>query len=343
MPNHSPVDSLWPQISVIVPVFNREALLRSCLESVSSQTWSAWECIVVDDGSTDASFAVAESFAARDSRFKALSCGSTRKGAASARNQGLRCAIGAYIMFLDSDDVLSPGCLASRVDAVSQHRDLDLVAFPVGTFIDRVGDRRMLHNIDKAGPDLLRFLRLDNPWPINGPLWRHDSLVSIGGFDETLPGWQDWQLHVTALLADQRSLKIVGEPDSFIRVKGSDHIGHAAWTLEHVRPKTTFVLNLLNLHRMKLQADSELRSAAAGLVWHLIVRLQELGFRKEAEAHWTCLRDWKYISLRIWFEGLLALRFHGHPGGGICWSFVARWPKTLVGSVDTSTMMSVSY
>lgn len=332
-----------PLLSVVVPVFNRQCLLVPCLESVSRQTLRSWECIVVDDGSSDSSLVVARSFAAKDSRFKALSRTRARKGAAACRNEGLASATGKLVMFLDSDDLLSENCLARRAAAFAQHPDCDFVTFPVEGFTDNPGAGRRLFNVEKPLPDLLRFLRLDNPWPINGPLWKREALMSGEGFDQSLPGWQDWQLHVMALLAGKRYAKIGGEPDSFIRIKGDDRIGHGAWTIDHVRPKAAFLLRLFDQYRGQLQADLVTRGAAAGLAWHLIARLQELGFEKVATAYWTHLWKWKYLTFPIWYQGILALRLHGRPGGGICWSLVARWPKTLVGAVDTSTVMCVSF
>src|ERR1700749_2785519 len=101
-----------PLVSIIVPVYNREALLPICLESLRQQTADLWECIVIDDGSTDNTMAIARSICERDSRLKVISRTEGKKGAAAARNEGLRQASGAYVMFLDSDDVLSPGSIA---------------------------------------------------------------------------------------------------------------------------------------------------------------------------------------------------------------------------------------
>lgn len=295
----------------------------------------------MDDGSSDSSLAVAQSFAANDSRFKALSRTRAHKGAGACRNEGLASATGELVMFLDSDDVLSENCFAHRGDVFVQHPDCDFIIFPVEGFTDNPGARRLLFNIEKPLPDLLRFLRLDNPWPINGPLWKRETLISVGGFDESLPSWQDWQLHVVALLAGKRYTKSRGEPDSFIRVKGDDRIGDGAWTIDHVQPKAAFLVRLFEQYREKLRADPETRGAAAGLAWYLIVRLQELGFEKDAIAYWTRLWKWKFVSFHIWCEGILALRLHGRPGGGICWSHVARWPRTKVGAVETSTVLCV--
>jgi glycosyltransferase involved in cell wall biosynthesis len=334
--------SSLPLISVIVPVFNRERLLATCLESIKQQTFKFWECIIVDDGSTDSSLAIAKSFSDKDKRFKAFARTRPNKGAGACRNEGVKCASGAFVVFLDSDDLLSEVCLENRLASFLQHPDCDLVVFRTGGYFETVGDSRTLHNVEKIERDLLRYLRLDVPWPVNGPLWKRSVLQDIGGFDESLPGWQDWQVHVTALLAGKRYVKMRNEPDSYIRMKGDDRIGRRAWTPEHVRPKANFILKLFERYSALLVNDEETRSACAGLAWYLIVRVQELGYLQEAVSHWTRLRRLNYVGFRVWCEGLLALHFHGKPGGRICWSFVARWPRAVVGRVDTSTMYKVS-
>lgn len=89
-------------ISVIIPVYNRDYCLARCLDSVLSQTFSNWECILVDDGSTDQTLSVCRRYAEADSRFRVYS--QPNGGVSVARNRGLELALGQYIAFIDSDD-----------------------------------------------------------------------------------------------------------------------------------------------------------------------------------------------------------------------------------------------
>lgn len=93
-------------ISVIIPVYNAEKYLPTCLESVLNQTYSDLELILVNDGSKDGSGAVCDAFAARDSRVKVIH--QENGGVSAARNAGLDRAAGAYISFIDSDDYVKP-------------------------------------------------------------------------------------------------------------------------------------------------------------------------------------------------------------------------------------------
>ncbi len=91
-------------ISVIIPVYNAEKYLDECLVSVEKQTYRNFECIMIDDGSTDGSAEIAKSYALRDSRFRYFY--QDNAGVSAARNQGLDKAKGRYVTFLDADDSL---------------------------------------------------------------------------------------------------------------------------------------------------------------------------------------------------------------------------------------------
>ena len=95
--------------SIIIPVYNVEAYLRDCLDSVLRQSFAGWEAVCVNDGATDGSPAILEEFAAIDSRFRVIS--QVNGGLSSARNTGLKAAKGDYVLFLDSDDWLEENAL----------------------------------------------------------------------------------------------------------------------------------------------------------------------------------------------------------------------------------------
>lgn len=100
---------LLPVISIIVPVFNAEKWLHRCIDSILVQTFSDFELLLVDDGSTDNSSAICEEYAIRDSRVRVFH--KTNGGVSSARNLGLEKAVGEWITFCDSDDFVMPSWL----------------------------------------------------------------------------------------------------------------------------------------------------------------------------------------------------------------------------------------
>ncbi len=119
------------RFSIIAPVYNVAPYLRECLDSVVAQTFSNWECVCVDDGSTDGSGAILDEYSAKDSRFKVLH--KKNGGVSSARNVGLDAATGDWIAFLDADDVWAPWTLDYVAHAIDANGDIDLVRF--GTVI----------------------------------------------------------------------------------------------------------------------------------------------------------------------------------------------------------------
>jgi len=96
-------------ISVIIPVYNVEEYLRECVDSVLAQTYTDWEAILVDDGSTDSSGAICDEYAAKDERIRVIH--QANQGLSGARNTALDAMKGDYVTFLDSDDYILPGAL----------------------------------------------------------------------------------------------------------------------------------------------------------------------------------------------------------------------------------------
>ena len=94
-----------PRFSIIVPVYNIAKYLRGCLASIQSQTLTDFECLLIDDGSTDGSSAIIDEIATTDPHFKAFH--KQNGGVSSARNVGLDHAQGEYICFVDADDTIA--------------------------------------------------------------------------------------------------------------------------------------------------------------------------------------------------------------------------------------------
>lgn len=98
-----------PAISVIIPMYNTEAFIKDCLDSLVAQTFTDFEAIIIDDGSTDNGARIAASYASSDSRFRVI--GQLNKGISEARNTGLKIMRGEYVTFVDSDDCVAPNFL----------------------------------------------------------------------------------------------------------------------------------------------------------------------------------------------------------------------------------------
>lgn len=205
-----------PAIAVITPTLNRLDLLNQALSSVCDQTFTNWEHIVVDDGSTDGTEQAVTARAAADPRLRYITRDRLPAGANACRNLGVAASRADLVIFLDSDDLLSPECLDQRIRLMNGDAALDLAVFPGWVFTGAIGDRGRLFSPSVIGDDLDRFLYLDYPWEITSPIWRKRAFERLGGFDESLPSWQDVDLHVRTLIAGLRYVK-AGAPDHHIR------------------------------------------------------------------------------------------------------------------------------
>ena len=110
-------------ISVIVPVYNVEKYLEECLDSIQNQTYTDFEVLLVNDGSTDGSQAICECYCQADKRFRLMN--QTNQGLSAARNKGVEISTGEYIVFVDSDDVIKINYLEKLMQYMTE--DVDIV------------------------------------------------------------------------------------------------------------------------------------------------------------------------------------------------------------------------
>jgi glycosyltransferase involved in cell wall biosynthesis len=116
-----------------MPVYNCESYLREAIESIRGQTYTEWEMLVVDDGSTDGSIAIVLEYAQLDARIRLLT-NSGIKGPAAARNMGIEHAVGRYIAMMDADDISLPGRLDTQVRYLDKHSGIDMCGCWARTF-----------------------------------------------------------------------------------------------------------------------------------------------------------------------------------------------------------------
>lgn len=135
------VQSIFPKISVIIPVYNAENTIERCIESVLCQTYKNYEVIIIDDGSQDNSGRICDGFA--ESNIKVFH--QENQGVSAARNQGIQVASGEFLMFLDADDYLMENCLDILVQVPA-----DLI---IGSIAYNYGNGRVVNQVERE--DLL--------------------------------------------------------------------------------------------------------------------------------------------------------------------------------------------
>lgn len=161
---------MQPLLSIIVPIYNVEQYLDRCIQSILNQTYQNLEIILVDDGATDCSGAIADSYAAKDKRIKVFH--KENGGLSDARNYGLEHVTGDYILFIDSDDFIV-NIMCERLITVASSNNADIVS--CNYYIYRGDDDISIHTMsvqdDKrtfTGMDMLRYYLLKTePFDLN--------------------------------------------------------------------------------------------------------------------------------------------------------------------------------
>jgi len=180
-----------PQISIIIPCYNQANYLKEAVDSLLTQTIADWECIIVNDGSSDGTPVVASLLIElhRDRTLKLIN--QENKGVVAARNVGLSQARGNYLLFLDADDKLHPNFLAETLEILNQKPDVGFVY----TDIEYFGTQQGVKTDGDFDPS--RLLR-SNQASITS-LFRRSICDRIGGFKtEMEAGLEDWEFWVAA-------------------------------------------------------------------------------------------------------------------------------------------------
>jgi glycosyltransferase involved in cell wall biosynthesis len=188
--------SMPPEVSVVIPCYNAEPFVGEAIESVLGQTHDSIELIVVDDGSTDRSLEVIRSFG-DDVQVIAQE----NHGACHARNRGAEAAEGAYLMFLDADDVIGPTTIQALRDAIGERNEA-LARCPWKRLVATSNGWERRPSGKSADPPeddpILGWLR---GWfvPPCGLLWTREAFRTAGDWDEQLTRNQDGDLVLRAL------------------------------------------------------------------------------------------------------------------------------------------------
>ena len=205
------------QVSVIVPTYNYAHFIGEALESVRAQTCPDWECVVVDDGSTDNTAIIMREFVARDRRIKYLFQENGKQG--KARNTAIKHARAPLLAFLDADDLWEPNKLALQLRTMEE-TGADII-YSDGTIFGGAEDDAVSFKVRTgltAGPAMLNSLLLHNTVPVASVLMRRTVLDAVGGFEEGLEfqACEDYELWLKAAKA---GAVFVGLPDKLVRYR----------------------------------------------------------------------------------------------------------------------------
>ncbi|WP_343330109.1 glycosyltransferase family 2 protein [Polaribacter staleyi] len=190
-----------PLISIIIPIFNRDKTIDKSLNSIINQTYTNWECILVDDGSTDKSVAILEEYSNRDSRFRFYKRPGKRvKGANSCRNYGFELSKGEYVKWFDSDDWLLKNHIEEKITVLRKNPNVDAVLTKT-IMVNEHKEKLKNENRTKLSDNLIEdFITLKISWYIHDIMWKKTFLKGKTLYNEKLLKWQDRDFHIRRLM-----------------------------------------------------------------------------------------------------------------------------------------------
>ena len=185
-------------ISIIIPTYNRSHLIRETLDSILAQTDKNWECIVVDDGSTDETDCVLNEYVKKDSRFQYHKRPKERlKGPNSCRNYGFEISKGDYIKWFDSDDILISNAFEVSSNLFSQSPDVIVSSLE---YVDINGNNIKKKHFFLSNNTIEDYLQGKITFYTFTPTWKRSFLENqIYLFDETIKNLDDWDFNLRML------------------------------------------------------------------------------------------------------------------------------------------------
>jgi glycosyltransferase involved in cell wall biosynthesis len=199
------------KVSIIIPTYNRVNIIRETLQSILAQTYSNWECIIVDDGSTDDTQHFIKKFVEKDCRFKLLSRPANKlKGPSACRNFGITKSTGGLLLFFDDDDIMHPQNLEFCVQELSR-KDIYFCKYLRTVFCD---DFDYIFNYSKKyssfeidSKEIESLLKFELFFVTGSVIWKRECFATHR-FVEELVYAEDWEVYSRILSSGLRGISI---------------------------------------------------------------------------------------------------------------------------------------
>lgn len=187
-----------PLISIIIPTYNRANLISYTLDSVLLQTYVNWECIIVDDGSTDNTADIINNYILKDSRFQYIARPVNKlKGPNACRNYGFKQSKGVYVNWFDSDDVYLPNALEKFIETFDANTDTVVTKLEI---IDSFTGNKIKESNIISTNIIEDYFTGKIAYYVCGPLWKRIFLEQQKQlFDETIRNLDDWDFNLRML------------------------------------------------------------------------------------------------------------------------------------------------
>ncbi|MEZ0007068.1 glycosyltransferase involved in cell wall biosynthesis [Flavobacterium sp. 28YEA47A] len=299
-----------PQVSILIPLYNREHLIIETLESIRSQSFLNWECILVDDHSTDNSVEVVSAFISQDSRFKLYKRPAERlKGANACRNYGFEMSQGEFINWFDSDDIMDPEFISKKVAILSNNSKPDGVISKTMMFENNIENITGRENRTFLTENTLKdFLKLKISWYLPDIMWNSAFLKEKQLFDEELLAGQDSDFYARMLI-EQPNLEVVNEYLTYYRKHPQNITSHID-NRKNTRLKISHLHSVIRLIALlekkdRLSNDLKLHFFKAMMKYLPFV----ISSKQDLKALFTLLRKLSFFNLEIfirWIKVFLA-------------------------------------
>lgn len=193
------------KLSIVMPVFNNRDLVVEMWRSIIDNEFVDWELLAIDDGSDDDCYSSLSTFASNDKRVRYFRRKSDVKGAQSCRNEGLSLATGEFVIFFDSDDIITTSCLGTRVKSLDERKDVDFMVFPSGVIRDNVfsdKEDEFAFGYPVYGDDYNAFARRTLPFIVWNNIYRTERLREKDiRWDERLLSLQDADFNLQCMFS----------------------------------------------------------------------------------------------------------------------------------------------
>lgn len=340
-------------VAVIVPVFNRLELLKATVDSLRAQTLATAEFILVDDRSDEPVRHYLETLPEIDRRFRVLrKPDAYPRGCQESRNIGIDAATAEAVMFLDSDDLVTPECLEQRYSLLCSDPRADIVVGRQAGFTETMTSVHWI-NVPSSEADLDRFLHLtqplDVPWINGGVIIRTTSLRGAGARWRPEFHWDDVAFHFECLVSGMSAkwMTFDGPPDSFYRRHGGERYGRALFTPDGMRSSARMLAWMFErLKAAGLATESRRRALVVDFFHACVLRAIDSGHDRFAEELIAEARGGSVVTsselsrFRVYLDG--RRRLHRWPRLTYYWNrFAQRWLLTPLFSARPSTYSSV--
>jgi glycosyltransferase involved in cell wall biosynthesis len=219
-------------VSVIVPCYNQAQYLDECLQSVLTQSYSNWECIIVDDGSPDHTKETSAKWCSKDSRFRYLE--KENGGLSSARNAGIKLSVGKYILPLDADDYINKDYLKDALNIFDNNENIKIVYGKAALFGKQTGEWPL--------PRYTYFKLLEGNMIYCSAIYKRIDYNQTLGYDEQLKtGYEDWDFWLQLLSENDETYFIADFTVFYYRIKEVSMLKDI--DLEHAKKLRLYIFN----------------------------------------------------------------------------------------------------